>query len=291
MKAKIIDIKRFAVHDGDGIRTTIFFKGCPLKCVWCHNPEGIENKPQLACHQNKCLGCGECVNACPQSAHQIIDGVHFFNREKCLACGRCENVCLGKALKFYGKEYTVDELLEIVLKDVEFYNSSGGGVTLSGGECLVQWEFCFELLKKLKEKGINTAVDTCGYVSKEILEKVMPYTDVFLYDIKAIDEDVHIKCTGKSNEIILENLKFLDDNGAKIEIRYPFVPNYNDDQVDKIYNFIKGLKNVQKVKVLTYHNFAGSKYESIGLKNTMPKVIPSEERINKIQTRFDFISK
>ena len=204
MKGIISDIKRFAVHDGDGIRTTVFFKGCPLKCVWCHNPEGISFKPQLAYYENKCIDCGECVSVCPSNAHKLTDEGHSFQRDLCIACGKCEEKCLGSALNFYGKEVTVDELLPTLLEDKGFYETSGGGVTLSGGECLCQADFCVKLLKALKKEGINTAVDTCGFVSQDALDKVLPYTDIFLYDIKAIEEDVHIKCTGQSNKQVLD---------------------------------------------------------------------------------------
>ena len=207
MKALISDIKHFAVHDGDGIRTTVFFKGCPLKCVWCHNPESIDFKPRVAYYENKCIGCGECISVCSSGAHKITQDGHIFERDLCVACGKCEKACLGEALKFYGKEMTVDELLPILLEDKDFYETSGGGVTLSGGECLCLADFCAELLQMLKKEGINTAVDTCGYVPKESIDKVLPYTDTFLYDIKAIDENVHMKCTGKSNRLILENIK------------------------------------------------------------------------------------
>ena len=202
MKANIFEIKRFAVHDGDGIRTTVFFKGCPLRCVWCHNPEGLVLKPQLAYYIHKCIGCGECVSVCPTNAHGIVNGKHIFDRAACIGCGKCADICLGNALMLYGREMNEDELIEAVLEDREFYENSGGGVTLSGGECLMQADFCASFLKKLKELGINTAVDTCGYVPKESLDKVIPYTDKFLYDIKAVDNDVHIKCTGESNEKI-----------------------------------------------------------------------------------------
>ena len=150
MKAIIFEIKRFAVHDGDGIRTTVFLKGCPLQCVWCHNPEGILAKPQLACLQHKCILCGECVATCPNGAHAIIDGKHVFYRNQCTACGKGEEACLGNAITLYGKEYSVDELLPILLKDKDYYDRTGGGVTLSGGECLLYPDFCKELLKKLK---------------------------------------------------------------------------------------------------------------------------------------------
>ena len=260
MKALISDIKRFAVHDGEGIRTTVFFKGCPLKCVWCHNPESISFKPQVAFYENKCIGCGEC-----KKERFTVEG------------------CLGDARVLYGKEMTIEELLPLLLEDKDFYETSGGGVTLSGGECLCQADFCAELLKRLKENGINTAVDTCGFVSKEAIDKVLPYTDTFLYDIKAIDEDVHIKCTGQSNKIILENLKHIDSLGKKIEIRIPYVPEYNSDQIEKIAGVLRILKNIKAVKVLPYHNYAGSKYSALNMENTLPKILPTEEEIKNAE--------
>lgn len=258
--AIISDIKRFAVHDGDGIRTTVFFKGCPLKCVWCHNPESISFQPQIAFYKNKCIGCGECK----KEAFTVDD-------------------CLGDARVLYGKEVTIDELLPLLLEDKDFYETGGGGVTLSGGECLCQADFCAELLMVLKEKGINTAVDTCGFVPKESIDKVLLYTDTFLYDIKAIDEDVHIKCTGQSNKVILDNLKYIDSLGKKIEVRIPYVPEYNANQIEKIAKFLSTLKNIKAVKVLPYHNYAGSKYAALHMENTLPKILPTEEEIKKAE--------
>ena len=260
MIALISDIKRFAVHDGDGIRTTVFFKGCPLKCVWCHNPESISYKPQTAFYKNKCIGCNECKK-------------ENFTVEE----------CLGEAKVFYGKEVTVEELLPVLLEDKDFYCTGGGGVTLSGGECLCQSDFCAELLKVLKENGINTAVDTCGFVSKEAIDMVLPYTDTFLYDIKAIDEDVHIRCTGQSNKLILENLGYIDSFGKAIEIRIPYVPNFNDSQIEKIAKFLKPLKSIKAVKVLPYHNYAGSKYSALNMENTLPEILPTNEQIKKAE--------
>ncbi len=257
-KAVVADIKRFAVHDGDGIRTTVFFKGCPLKCIWCHNPESIDFKPQVAFYENKCIGCGEC------------------KREDFTA-----DDCLGDARVLYGREMTVEELLPLLLEDRDFYETSGGGVTLSGGECLCQADFCAELLKALKNAGINTAVDTCGFVPKESIDKVLPYTDVFLYDIKAMDEDVHIKCTGQSNRLILENIKYIDSMGKSIEVRIPYVPEYNSDQIEKIAEFLSTLKNIKTVKVLPYHNYAGSKYAALNMENTLPEKVPTQEEIEK----------
>ena len=267
MKATIFEIKRFAVHDGDGIRTTVFFKGCPLRCVWCHNPEGLSTLPQEAFYKHKCIGCGECKN-------------EDFSVGK----------CLGEARVLYGKETTVDELLALLLEDKDFYDNSGGGVTLSGGECLMQSDFCAELLKRLKENGIHTAVDTCGFVSKENLDKVIPYADVFLYDVKAFDEDVHIKCTGVSNSKILENLKYLDSTGKSIEIRIPYVPDYNDGQIDKIACFLAPLQNITKIRVLPYHNYAGSKYEALNLPNSLPNRLPTDEEIQRAAEKIKVIT-
>ena len=286
-KAKIFEIKRFAVHDGDGIRTTVFFKGCPLQCVWCHNPEGIGFQPQIAFYENKCVGCGECALVCDNGAHRMEDGIHVFDREKCAACGKCAEACLGMALQLYGKEVTLQELLPLLMEDREFYENSGGGVTLSGGECLMQADFCAALLEKLKENGVHTAVDTCGFVSKSAIDKVLPFTDIFLYDMKAFDDDVHIRCTGHSNQRILENLKYIDSCGKKIEIRIPYVPGMNDDQIPKIAAFLSTLKNITKVKVLPYHNYAGSKYKSLAMKNNLPHVLPTDEEIKTAERFFE----
>lgn len=288
-KTLICDIKRFAVHDGDGIRTTVFFKGCPLKCVWCHNPESISYQPQLAYYSHKCINCGECVNICPQKAHTMEEGMHTFNPELCLGCGLCESACLGNALKHYGKEFTVQELLPLLLEDKDFYENSGGGVTLSGGECLLHADFCAELLQELKKQNIHTAIDTCGFVSRETIDKVIPYTDVFLYDLKAIDEDVHIKCTGQSNKLILDNLKYLISRNKKVEIRIPYVPDYNAGQKDKIIEFLKELKNIVKVKVLPYHNYAGSKYTALFMDDTLPQTLPTDDEIQSFQQQIDAI--
>lgn len=275
MKAYISEIKRFAVHDGPGIRTTLFFKGCPLHCLWCHNPEGISYTPQLAYYEHKCIDCGECAVTCPNNAHQYKSGRHLFNRTQCLHCGHCADICPSSALTLFGKEMTVDEILPLLLEDVDFYHTSNGGVTLSGGECLSQPDFCVELLKHLKQYSIHTAVDTCGFVSRDVLERVRPYTDIFLYDVKAFDEDVHIRCTGQSNRPILENLEYLSSVGHPVEIRIPYVPEYNKDQLEKIARFLKPLQNITKIKILPYHNYAGSKYDALGIPNTLPTLLPT----------------
>lgn len=277
MKANIVQIKRFAVHDGDGIRTTVFFKGCPLKCVWCHNPETLSSKQQLAFYIHKCIGCGKCAEVC--GCHTFSENVHRIDKTKCTMCGKCADVCPQNALGIFGTKMSTEEICAALLKDKDFYSESGGGITLSGGECLLQSEACREILKEMKQNGINTAVDTCGFVPKSAIDRVMPYTDVFLYDIKAIDEDVHIRCTGQSNKIILDNLIYLDNSGAKVEIRIPYIPNHNDNQIPKIAEFLSKLKNAVRVRVLPYHNYAESKYTALDIENTLPPLIPTEEEI------------
>lgn len=286
-EALVCDIKRFAVHDGDGIRTTVFLKGCPLKCVWCHNPESISANPQLAYYKHKCINCGECVKICPAGAHDIKNGVHTFNHDLCSGCGLCEGVCHGNALKLYGKKYTVPDLLPLLLEDRDFYETSGGGVTISGGECLLHPQFCRELLMELKKENIHTAIDTCGFVSKDAIDIVIPYTDIFLYDIKSADEDVHIRCTGQPNKLILQNLRYIDDCGKAIEIRIPYVPSFNSGQEEKIIELLKEFKNITKVKVLPYHNYAGSKYEALSMENTLPDEIPEDDAIEMFQKKID----
>ena len=194
------------------------------------------------------------------------------------------NVCPQSALEIFGTEMNTDEICTTLLKDKDFYEESGGGITLSGGECLLQSDACYKILKRMKQNGINTAVDTCGFVPRTAIDKVMPYTDTFLYDIKAIDEDVHIKCTGQSNKIILDNLVYLDSCGAKSEIRIPYVSKYNDEQIPKIAEFLSTLKNVVRVRILPYHNYAESKYNALNIKNTLPMILPTKEEMEKTKT-------
>ncbi len=275
VKGNVFEIRRFAVHDGNGIRTTIFLKGCPLRCIWCHNPEGLARDGELAFFDKRCIGCGACVNVCGTGAHTLERGGHIYERDLCVGCGKCADVCVENAVVFYGREYSVKELLDIALTDKDFYDATGGGVTLSGGECLLQADFCAALLKKLKENGINTAVDTCGAVSRRAIEQVLPYTDMFLYDIKAYDEEVHIRCTGSTNRRIIENLKIIDGYAKPTEIRFPLVPGYNDDQAKKAAELLATLSCVTGVRVLPYH-FPGAKYEVLG-KHCSLRHIPADE--------------
>lgn len=271
MKGRIVAIKRMAVHDGDGIRTTLFLKGCPLRCLWCHNPEGISPAPQLAYYPYKCIGCACCTEVC--AAHVMGDDGHILLRGSCTLCGRCEEVCLGEALTYYGKEMETDALLPLLLEDRPFYSSTGGGVTLSGGEPLMQPTFAAELLHGLKEAGVHTAVDTCGCVPWAAIEAVMPYTDVFLYDVKAASARVHKALTGRPNQLIVKNLHALADGGAQVEVRVPYIPGMNDGELEAIASMLAGLP-LRAVKILPYHHFAASKYDALGMQYGMPETAP-----------------
>lgn len=286
MNAMITDIKRMAIHDGPGIRTTVFLKGCSLRCLWCHNPETIRRKPQLAYYRNNCTGCLTCTRVCPTGAQVAEGAIHRFDRTACVDCGKCAQVCPAGALTLFGKTMDAEQLLPLLLEDVPFYESTGGGVTLSGGECLLQADFCAEILEKLKKEGIHTAVDTCGFVPREAFDKVLAFTDLFLYDIKAIAPAVHKACTGQENGLILDNLRYLCSRGKQVEIRIPYVPGHNDGEMEAIRDFLSGLKGITGVKVLAYHNFAGSKYAALDMKNTLPHTLPTEEELEIARSLF-----
>lgn len=274
MNGKLVDIKRFAVHDGPGIRTTVFLKGCTLRCIWCHNPESRRAKPELAFLAHKCVGCGDCVEACQHGVHVLTAEEHTVKREACVACGACAEACLHDALILYGKEYTPEEVAATVMEDAAFYETSNGGATVSGGEPLVQVDFCVELFKLLKAKGIHTAVDTCGNVPWASFEKILPWADMFLYDFKQADTEKHRVVTGCGNELILENLVKLSQTGKPIEIRMPLVPesNMSEDDLRAAGKFLKDLPNITAVRLLAYHSMARSKFIAVGDEDTMPHV-------------------
>lgn len=279
----VMDIKRFAVHDGDGIRTTVFLKGCPLRCHWCHNPEGLTAAPVLAFYHEKCTLCGECVKICPTGAHKIDPrtGKHTIDREKCIVCGKCADECLTSTLKLCGKRMTVAEVMKFVEEDRIFYEASGGGITISGGEPTMQPSFTLALLMAARQKKINTALDTCGFAKREIFKSLLPLVDKFLFDVKHITREGHIHCTGVPNDVIIENLRFLSDSGANIEIRVPFVPGYNDSDavIDGIGALLEPLR-ITKVKLLPYHGYARTKYKSLGMTYEMPEIErPNEETL------------
>lgn len=279
-------LKRFAIHDGPGIRTTLFLKGCPLSCLWCHNPEGKSFSPQIAIYKHKCSLCRKCEIVCKNNVHQF-DCSHNLLRDNCTFCSKCESVCFNNAIEIFGKEITVDSALKMLIEDKLFYESSSGGVTISGGEPLMQKDFVKELLIRLKEENVHTAIDTCGFVNTEVFNEIVPYTDVFLYDIKAFSEETHIKYTGKSNKIIWENLAFLDSINKPVIIRFPFIPGYNDFEAEDIAKKLSSFNNILSVDILPYHNFSSSKYDALDLIDTMPKIpVPEWEETEKIKEIF-----
>lgn len=268
IKGTIFNIQRFSIHDGPGIRTTVFMKGCNLRCFWCHNPESILKRPQIQYFEKKCIGCRSCV-ICPRSAHGFTDG-HSFDRSVCIDCGRCADVCFSEALVLTGKEYTVTELLKEIKKDIPFY-TDGGGVTFSGGEPLLQANFVSAAAKNCREAGISVAVDTAGCVDFKMFEAVLPYTSLFLFDIKHADRERHLEYTGADNRIIHENLHRLLESGADVYIRVPLIPGMNDnmDDVRKIACLVADIqhsakKKIKKFEFMPFHGAAEGKYISLG---------------------------
>jgi len=273
--ATIFDIERNSYVDGPGIRTTVFFKGCNLRCAWCHNPESQSPKPQMMFFKNKCTGCGKCKEKCPN------------HLESCEICGKCTLYCPHDAREICGKEYTVDEVVREILKDKAFYEASGGGVTFSGGECMLQIDFLEDLLKECQKNGIHTAVDTAGYVPFEQFEQILPYTELILYDIKCFDSEKHKQYTGVGNELILENLKRLLATDKSVWIRIPIIPTVNDteEEIRSIRSFLLSCGTPEKVELLPYHAKGAHKYAAIGKKVKMFSV-PSEEKMKHLKNIF-----
>ena len=264
---KVAEIQRFCMHDGPGVRTVIFFKGCPLRCAWCHNPETQSPHPQLLFEEQKCLACRAC-GECPQEVHRFEE-MHTLRRESCVACGSCVSLCPAGALTLCGKDMTPAELLEIILRDAPFYQN-GGGVTLSGGEPFLQGEETPELLRLCKERGISTAVETCGYVSPALLEKAVPLVDLFLWDVKDTDDPRHLAYTGVSNKPIMENLRRVDSMGGKTRLRCILVNGVNTEEAH--YTAI--------AELLPYHPYGDSKAKAAGMASaSYPEWIPSEETV------------
>lgn len=288
-KAIIFNIQNFSIHDGPGIRTTVFFKGCPLKCLWCHNPESQNTKPEMLYDREKCVMCGVCEKVCPQKAITNVNNSMVTDMDKCDFCGDCVTYCLYGARQIAGKEYTVEEVVKEALKDKVFYEQSkGGGVTLSGGEPLLQIDFVEELLIRLKEEGIQTAVDTSGAIKFEYLERAAKYTDLFLFDLKLMDDEKHKEFVGSSNKLIIENLQKLSKIHDNIYLRMPIIEGVNAEisHIEKVLELIEDL-NIKKVNLLPYHDIAKHKYKKLGREYEEARMqVPSNEKMNSFKDMF-----
>lgn len=290
-KGIVFNIQRYSIHDGPGIRTTVFFKGCPLNCWWCHNPESQSARREVIYYKNRCAGCGACSKSCPEGAIEIKEGMVIRDTERCSLCGECVSKCPAGAHEMMGKVMTTEEIINEVEKDIIFYDESGGGVTLSGGEPLMQLAPVKELIGYFHKNGINVAVDTCGYLSWDRLAETAPLVDIFLYDLKFIDSNQHRKYTGKGNEKIIDNLASLANgragkNNYSIIGRIPLIPGVNDDK-DNITGIGRFLSNlgIADVNLLPYHDTGSDKYHRLGMEYKLAHIEPlTDERIEYLRS-------
>ncbi|MBQ3141333.1 MAG: glycyl-radical enzyme activating protein [Clostridia bacterium] len=281
MTGTIFNIQKFCVNDGPGIRTTVFFKGCPLDCLWCHNPESKSARAQVLFDTDKCLLCGGCVTVCPDSRHRLENAAHLFEREGCAGCGQCTERCLSGALSLAGRRVGVQEVMTEVLRDRDFY-CNGGGLTLSGGEPLAQPEFALALLRAAKAEGLHTCIETCGFAKWETVDAVRPFVDLFLYDYKLTDPEEHRRCTGVSNRRILENLRLLNENGASVILRCPIIPGINDtpQHFSGIASLAEELDCIKAIDVEPYHPLGSSKAALLGRDYALKGLtFPAEEEV------------
>ncbi|MBQ7500975.1 MAG: glycyl-radical enzyme activating protein [Clostridia bacterium] len=293
MRGTVFNIQRFSLYDGPGVRTVVFLKGCPLRCIWCHNPEGLEREPQLMYDSSKCIGCGDCVPECPGHCHEIADGLHFFSRSKCVGCGKCAAVCPTEALSLAGKKLSVEEIIQEVMRDASLYRRRNGGLTLSGGEPLYQSEFAISLLEAAKKNGISTCVETCGAVTPDVLRKAGEVTDIFLYDYKATGEEDHIRLCGASQKIILDNLSLLDKLGAHVILRCPIIPGMNENahHINGIAETAAAHTSVKEIHLEPFHKLGRSKAEKLGMIDAFDAEVPDKNAMSEYCRIISAISK
>jgi len=260
-RGRIFNIQRCSVHDGPGVRTTVFFKGCPLSCTWCHNPEGIEEAPVLMIREDRCLGCRACSEVCPIPGLGAAPAGEAWDSDACIRCGVCVEACPSDARQLAGREYGVVELVDILERDRVFFDVSGGGVTFSGGEPLAQAGFLIKCLRECHRRGLRTAVDTCGLAPRDLLLEVAELSDLVLYDLKHMDSDRHRAETGAGNQVILDNLQVLSESGVDIWVRVPLIPGFNDDRdnIERTATFLEGLPHSHRVCLLPYHTLGAAK--------------------------------
>ncbi len=286
MNGRITTIQRMSLHDGPGIRSTVFLKGCNMHCGWCHNPETLSREPELEWIRQKCIGCNSCTEVCQTGAFSLVDEKPSFQKTLCTSCFDCVEVCYAEAINKIGREVTSEEVFAEVEQDFPFFKSSGGGITLSGGEPMLQDEFTLQTLALFKKAGIHTALDTNLTFSWKQYEKVLPFTDLVLADLKMMDDTLHLKWTGKHNSTIIENIYKLDASGIPYFIRTPIVPGINDNEVEisAMAAFVASLKNVKKYELLPFHTLASCKYTNLELENPMGKTQDlSKERLEYFQ--------
>ena len=271
MKGIIFDIQQYAIYDGPGIRTLVFLKGCPLSCIWCHNPESQDPNPQISYFQEKCVKCGKCVDSCPNKALTLTSEGIKRDVKRCNLCGTCIKACPNKVMELVGKEYSIEEVIKIVAADKAFYDNSGGGVTISGGEPTMQYPYLISLLKVLKLNGIQSAIETCGFFNEERLDELLELVDLFLFDIKHVDPEIHEKFTGVKNEKIKKNFKKIVEKteSKKIICRIPVIPSFNKDLyvIKGIAGFLNEVNYSNDVHLMPYNKLAKTKYEKVGMGN------------------------
>ncbi|MCL2124894.1 MAG: glycyl-radical enzyme activating protein [Oscillospiraceae bacterium] len=283
-KGIIFNIQRYSIDDGPGVRTTVFFKGCPLTCLWCSNPESQSPRPEVTWRYTSCKQCEKCVNTCPERAISFVEGDLMIDRQKCACCGKCVDACVQEALSISGKSMTVDEVFKVVKRDYDYYEASGGGVTASGGEILGQADFVAALFKRCREERIGTCADTSGFGDPAALSKILEYSDIVLFDLKHIDPKEHLKACGQSNELIMSNLELAVKSNAKVIIRVPLIPEFNnsDEALSAIAQAVVDRAGGAEVNIMPYHKYGANKYRMIGQKYSLDEL---RELLHQEKTR------